>query len=616
MAPALLAAALLAAAMPAEAQDEDGSLRIGVLATLEGAFAPLGQDALRGHELAMEEHGRQAGGRPIEALVEATDGTPDSVTAKARLLIERGAVVVVGPLTGVEGIAMRDFAASVPAVTFINGASAAQDATLRAPAGNFFRFTPDSMQWIAGLGRHVYERKGIRRVVAVAEDYSLAHAQLMGFMVEFCALGGELAAKHWVSPGSSDSARLAEALAGAEADALFLALEPRAAASFLRAYGAAGGQAAIVAGSTTLSGRLLAADDTLRSLLLGAVAAQPVSEHEDNPAWAAFSQAYRARFPDAGPAPSLFALAYYVNTRALLLALDETGGRLGDGQRLLREALAGLRFETPFGGPVALDANRQAVTGNFIVEVGEAADGSLALRTAHAVPAVGQTLGLAPDAFLSLGPPSRHNPGCSAIASLEAGPPSRTAEPQPAAPQTAAQPAAEDQPPTPEAEDQPPALEVESAAGAPGTHPLLRSEKDAAMTRAAPHIIPCLRYADAPAAIAWLKKAFGFTETMVVPGPDGTIAHAQLAFGSGMIMLGSAQDDALALKSPCDLGGITQTIYVIVENADAHYARAVLAGAEIVREPEDTPYGSREYTARDPEGHLWNFGTYRPAMGE
>ena len=594
--------------MPAAA--DDGSLRIGVLATLEGAFAPLGQDALRGHELAMEEHGRQAGGRPIEAFVESTDGTPDSVTAKARLLIERGAGVIVGPLAGIEGIAIRDFAASMPEVTFINGASAAQDATLRAPAGNFFRFTPDSMQWIAGLGRHVYERKGIRRVVAVAEDYSLAHAQLMGFMVEFCALGGELVAKHWVSPGSGDTARLAETLAGAEADALFLALEPRAAAGFLRAYGAAGGQAAIVAGSTTLSARLLAADDTRRSLLLGAMAALPVSEHEDNSAWAAFSQRYRARFPDAGPAPSLFALAYYVNTKALLLALEETGGRLGDGQRLLREALAGLRFETPFGGPVALDANRQAVTGNFIVEVDEAADGSLVLRTAHAVPEVGQTLGLAPDAFLSLGPPSRHNPGCSAIASLEAGPPSRQAEPQPPSAQ------AEAQPPSPETEDQPPSPEAEVAAGAPGAHPLLRSEKEAAMTQAAPHIIPCLRYGDAPAAIAWLKQAFGFTETMVVPGPDGTIAHAQLAFGSGMIMLGSAQEDALALKSPCDLGGITQTIYVIVENADAHYARAVLAGAEIVRDLEDTPYGSREYAARDPEGHLWNFGTYRPEMGE
>ena len=621
--------------MPAAA--DDGSLRIGVLATLEGAFAPLGQDALRGHELAMEEHGRQAGGRPIEAFVESTDGTPDSVTAKARLLIERGAGVIVGPLAGIEGIAIRDFAASMPEVTFINGASAAQDATLRAPAGNFFRFTPDSMQWIAGLGRHVYERKGIRRVVAVAEDYSLAHAQLMGFMVEFCALGGELVAKHWVSPGSGDTARLAETLAGAEADALFLALEPRAAAGFLRAYGAAGGQAAIVAGSTTLSARLLAADDTRRSLLLGAMAALPVSEHEDNSAWAAFSQRYRARFPDAGPAPSLFALAYYVNTKALLLALEETGGRLGDGQRLLREALAGLRFETPFGGPVALDANRQAVTGNFIVEVDEAADGSLVLRTAHAVPEVGQTLGLAPDAFLSLGPPSRHNPGCSAIASLEAGPPSRQAEPQPpsaqAEPQTPSaqaeaqtpsaqaeaqppSPEAEAQPPSPETEDQPPSPKAEVAAGAPGAHPLLRSEKEAAMTQAAPHIIPCLRYGDAPAAIAWLKQAFGFTETMVVPGPDGTIAHAQLAFGSGMIMLGSAQEDALALKSPCDLGGITQTIYVIVENADAHYARAVLAGAEIVRDLEDTPYGSREYAARDPEGHLWNFGTYRPEMGE
>ena len=610
MVPALLAAALLVAAVPAEADDE--SLDIGVLVTLEGAFAPLGQDALRGHELAMEEHGRQAGGRPIEAFVESTDGTPDSVTAKARLLIERGAGVIIGPLAGIEGIAIRDFAGSVPEVTIVNGASAAQDATLRAPAANFFRFTPDSMQWIAGLGRHVYERKGIRRVVAVAEDYSLAHAQLMGFMVEFCALGGELVEKHWVSPGSGDTARLAETLAGAEADALFLAIEPRTAAGFLRAYGAAGGQAAIVAGSTTLTGRLLAADDTLRPLLLGAMAALPVSEDEDNQAWAAFSQRYRARFPDAGPAPSLFALAYYVNTKALLLALDETGGRLGDGQRLLREALAGLRFETPFGGPVALDANRQAVTGNFIVEVGEAADGSLVLRTAHAVPEVGQTLGLAPDAFLSLGPPSRHNPGCSAIAALEAGPPSRKAEPQPTAPQTEA----EARPPTPEAEDRPSSPELEIAAGAPGAHPLLRSGKEVAMTQAAPHVIPCLRYGDAPAAIAWLKKAFGFTEAMVVPGPDGTIAHAQLAFGSGMIMLGSAQDDALALKSPCDLGGNTQTIYVIVDNADAHYARAVLAGAEIVRDPEDTPYGSREYAARDPEGHLWNFGTYRPEMGE
>jgi len=69
------------------------------------------------------------------------------------------------------------------------------------------------------------------------------------------------------------------------------------------------------------------------------------------------------------------------------------------------------------------------------------------------------------------------------------------------------------------------------------------------------------------------------------------------------------------MRTPCDLGGITQSIYVVVDNADAHYAKAILSGAEIVRDLEDTPYGSREYSARDLEGHLWNFGTYRPTIG-
>ena len=136
------------------------------------------------------------------------------------------------------------------------------------------------------------------------------------------------------------------------------------------------------------------------------------------------------------------------------------------------------------------------------------------------------------------------------------------------------------------------------------------------MAEHAPTVIPCLSYRDAPAAIAWLKEAFGFTEIMVVPGPDDTIAHAQLAFDGGMVMVSSIRDDELKMQTPCDLGGVTQSIYIVVKDTDAHYARAVEAGAEIVRELEDTPYGSRDYSARDPEGHLWNFGTYRPAVEE
>lgn len=127
-----------------------------------------------------------------------------------------------------------------------------------------------------------------------------------------------------------------------------------------------------------------------------------------------------------------------------------------------------------------------------------------------------------------------------------------------------------------------------------------------------PALVPFLRYDDAPAAIAWLQRAFGFQEQMVVPGPDGTIAHAQLRFGNGVLMLGSTRDDALRVRSPRALGAVTGGIYVHLQDVEDHYRQARSAGAEIVHELAETEYGSREYTARDPEGHLWSFGTYAP----
>jgi uncharacterized glyoxalase superfamily protein PhnB len=128
-------------------------------------------------------------------------------------------------------------------------------------------------------------------------------------------------------------------------------------------------------------------------------------------------------------------------------------------------------------------------------------------------------------------------------------------------------------------------------------------------------VIPAMRYRDANAAIEWLCKAFGFEKHLVVPGENGTVAHAQLSFGNGMIMLGSARDDEFGrrVKPPRETGGIgTQSAYVIVEDADTHHARAKAAGAEIVMEVEDQDYGGRLYSCLDPEGHLWSFGTYDP----
>jgi uncharacterized glyoxalase superfamily protein PhnB len=128
----------------------------------------------------------------------------------------------------------------------------------------------------------------------------------------------------------------------------------------------------------------------------------------------------------------------------------------------------------------------------------------------------------------------------------------------------------------------------------------------------APVIYPSLSYRDAPAAIRWLHDAFGFETLMEVPNPDGTIAHAEMCLGEGVIMLGSERPD-MGWSSPLGLPAVSQTIYVAIDNPDEHHARAKAAGAEIVLEPQDTDYGSRDYGAKDLEGHYWYFGTYRPA---
>ena len=123
-----------------------------------------------------------------------------------------------------------------------------------------------------------------------------------------------------------------------------------------------------------------------------------------------------------------------------------------------------------------------------------------------------------------------------------------------------------------------------------------------------PNIFPALRYRNAPGAIDWLGKAFGFERQFVVPGEGETIAHAQLRLGAGMIMMGSGgKPDPKNPWSTEKYG-----TYVVVKEIDEHYARAKAAGAEIVRPIADTDYGSREYSARDCEGHLWSFGTYDP----
>lgn len=130
-------------------------------------------------------------------------------------------------------------------------------------------------------------------------------------------------------------------------------------------------------------------------------------------------------------------------------------------------------------------------------------------------------------------------------------------------------------------------------------------------------IIPAIRYRDAPAAIDFLCNAFGFRRHMVVPGEGDTIAHAQLITDNGMIMVGTARDDEFGALNvrPEQAGGVTQSAYIVVAAIEAHYERAKQHGAEIVMDIADQGGRGPMYVARDPEGHVWSFGSYDPWAG-
>ena len=127
-------------------------------------------------------------------------------------------------------------------------------------------------------------------------------------------------------------------------------------------------------------------------------------------------------------------------------------------------------------------------------------------------------------------------------------------------------------------------------------------------------VIPTLRYRDAKRMVTWLCDVFGFAQKAMYPDGQGGVAHAELTLGTGMIMLGSSRDDDFGQlqSTPAELGGTTQSPYLVVQDADAVYQRAKEGGAKIVMEIKNEDYGGRGFSCRDPEGHLWTVGTYDP----
>ncbi len=130
-------------------------------------------------------------------------------------------------------------------------------------------------------------------------------------------------------------------------------------------------------------------------------------------------------------------------------------------------------------------------------------------------------------------------------------------------------------------------------------------------------VFPAIRYLDARAAIAWLENAFGVTRHVVYDAQDGSIAHAELEIAGNLIMIGSEKNDDSPLRSPKEVRAITGSVYVVLPDEasiEALFERARSVGAQILEAPYDTGYGSHDFRAYDPEGHLWSFGTYAPEV--
>lgn len=401
--------AALALAFAGAVQAED-VIKIGVLATLEGPFAAGGQDGIRGAELALKQKNGMAGGKKIEFIKGSSDATPDKAVNATRKLVEQDKVqIMIGPLSGDEGIAVKNYSKTQPGVTFINGSSGAQATTLVDPSPNFFRFHTEGAQWMVGLGEHALA-KGYKKMYLIAEDYGFPYSQVQGFMASYCAKGGHIVGKSWVPLGTKDYSSVVSKIP-TDIDAVLVVLGGADAVNFLTQYEQAGGDKPMVGGTITVDQTVLNYKGKRRESLVGTPSASPMADSLDTPEWKKFVADYKANFKDGFPSPSLFAFLYYVSTRAALEGLDAVKGDLSGGQKKYRDALQKLVVKGP-SGDIRIDENRNGIGTTYITEVVKNADGSLANKVIKAVPNVTQTLGLSKAEFQKMGLGTRDVPSC------------------------------------------------------------------------------------------------------------------------------------------------------------------------------------------------------------
>lgn len=389
------------AAAPASAPA--GAIKIGVLTTCGGPFATFETESLSGAKYALikDAGGKAAGqgpqdqvtgatiaGKPVAISFGCSDATPDKAVAEARRLVENvGVKILLGPLSGDEGVAVANYAKSVPGVTFVNGTSGAQSTTLKVKAANFFRFGGDGAQWMAGLGSYAYQKLGWRKVAILGEDYSYPYTQAAGFTSEFTSLGGKITARTWVPLTQTDWSSPVAQLPR-DVDGVLLLTGGTNTVSAEKAFISIGKNPGkyLLGGSSVMDPTSFTVGDQLEGLTGGS----PVPLGGTDAAWTSYVDGFKKVFPKA-PGDSLFTVLYYDGMEAIIQGLEKTKGNLGGNEKAFQTALAGLQPSFP-NGHVKLDANRNSVQPAYVVKIVKDG-GQLGFKVVRTVPDVDQTFG-------------------------------------------------------------------------------------------------------------------------------------------------------------------------------------------------------------------------------
>ena len=407
------------------------AIKVAVLSDCEGAFGSFFEPTASGFNQALIDaagakpagekptdgiEGAEVAGTPIEIVGYgcANDTADKAIEETRRLMEQEDADILVGPLSGDEGIAVANYAKEHPDKTFINGIAGAQDATLKVQAPNFFRFHPDGAQWSAGLGDYAYNDLGWKTAAIIGDDYSFPYTSLAGFVAEYCAIGGQVTKRVWAPLGEKDYSSYISQIPD-DVDGIYVGIGGSGLISFIKQYKEQKGKV----DTERMMGNVFWDDPlVLKEVgkdLVGGTTSAMTAADDDSPEVKAYIDNLRTSYGDeiAGAGPSVFTYGYYTAGRALIKGLEAVNGDIAD-QAALQEALTGVTLsgeEAPWGD-VTLDDNRQAISNVFVKKIvaDNTGDGVPDVKTFERIPDVDQTFG----GFFSADTPApdRENPKC------------------------------------------------------------------------------------------------------------------------------------------------------------------------------------------------------------